>query len=153
MRRAVLAQISDIPVTNRYRYRALTVRCCIPHRMTTGQSSIDDARWDELARTAALVRASADDLVTPRRSWRRIATSAAYLVVLGGVTVAALHAVGDATPVRADGAADGALFSLTNQDRASNGIRSLGGNGTLVASVRAAATTAAVSQSTGARST
>jgi uncharacterized protein YkwD len=70
-------------------------------------------------------------MVAPQRSWRRIATTAAYLVVLGGVTIAALHAAGDATPVRADGAADGALFSLTNQDRASNGIRSLGGNGTL----------------------
>ena len=100
--------------------------------MTTGPSAIDGARWDELTRTAALVRASADD-----RRWHRAARGgaspprAAYLVVLGGVTVAALHAVGDATPVRADGAADGALFSLTNQDRASNGVRSLGGNGTL----------------------
>ena len=58
-------------------------------------------------------------------------TAAAYLVALAGVSIAALHAVGDATPVRADGSADGALFSLTNQDRASNGVRSLGGNGTL----------------------
>ncbi|MDQ6855867.1 MAG: CAP domain-containing protein [Candidatus Dormibacteraeota bacterium] len=97
--------------------------------MTTGPSTIDGARWDELTRSAALVRA--DAAVAPRRSWRRIATSAAYLVVLGGVTVAALHAVSDATPVRADGAADGALFSLTNQDRASNGVRSMSGNGTL----------------------
>ena len=99
--------------------------------MTTRPSTIDGARWEELTRTAALVRAGADATVASRRSWRRIATSAAYLVVLGGVTIAALHAAGDATPVRADGAADGALFSLTNQDRASNGVRSLGGNGTL----------------------
>ena len=99
--------------------------------MTRGPSRIDGARWEELTRTAALVRAGDDGAVAARRSWRRMATSAAYLVVLGGVAVAAIHAAGDATPVRADGAADGALFSLTNQDRASNGVRSLSGNGTL----------------------
>jgi uncharacterized protein YkwD len=52
-------------------------------------------------------------------------------VVFAGLTIAALHAVTTATAVRADGSADAALFSLTNQDRTSNGVRSLNGNGTL----------------------
>ncbi len=99
--------------------------------MTTGPSVPDRARWEELTRTAALVRASDDALVATPRSWRRVVTTAAYLVALAGLTIAALHAAGNATPVRADGSADGALFSLTNQDRSSNGVRSLGGNGTL----------------------
>jgi uncharacterized protein YkwD len=99
--------------------------------MTPAPSAIEAARWDALCRTAALVRASDEGAPAAQRSWRRIATRAAYLVLLGGVTIAALHAAGNATPVRADGSADGDLFSLTNQDRASNGVRSLGGNGTL----------------------
>ncbi len=99
--------------------------------MTTDPSALDRDRWDELTRSAELVRASDHLLDAAQRSWRRFAITAAYLVVLGGVTVGALHAVSTATPVRADGSADGALFSLTNQDRASNGVRSLGGNGTL----------------------
>lgn len=97
--------------------------------MTTGGAAADQARWNELTRTAELVRAVQDD--RPARAWQRIVTTAAYLVVLAAVSIAALVAVGNATPVRADGTADGDLFSLTNQDRASNGVRSLGSNGTL----------------------
>ena len=99
--------------------------------MSTGASAVDDVRWEELARTAALVRASADVTTSPPRPWRGFATTAAYLVVLAGVAIGALHAAASATPVRADGSADADLFSFTNQDRASNGVRSLGGNGTL----------------------
>jgi uncharacterized protein YkwD len=99
--------------------------------MPTDPSASDRARWAALAQSAAVVRAEHDMFTPPRGAWRRLATTAAYLVVLGGVTLGALHAVSSATPVRADAAADGALFSLTNQDRASNGVRSLGGNGTL----------------------
>ncbi|MBJ7593373.1 MAG: hypothetical protein JF886_00685 [Candidatus Dormibacteraeota bacterium] len=98
--------------------------------MTGAEGAVDDVRWAELTRTAALVRADDEDIFTPR-SWRRRVTAATYLVALVGVSIAALHAAGTATPVRADGGADSALFSLTNQDRASNGVRSLGGNGTL----------------------
>ncbi|MBJ7594378.1 MAG: hypothetical protein JF886_05845 [Candidatus Dormibacteraeota bacterium] len=99
--------------------------------MTAAESAVDDVHWEELTRTAARVRAEDEDIVTAPRSWRRRVTAATYLVALAGVSVAALHAVGNATPVRADSGADSALFSLTNQDRASNGVRSLGGNGTL----------------------
>ncbi|MDQ6846896.1 MAG: hypothetical protein M3019_04850 [Candidatus Dormibacteraeota bacterium] len=99
--------------------------------MTAAESAVEDVRWGELTRTAALVRAEDEDIFTTPRSWRRSVTAATYLVALAGVSIAALHAVGNATPVRADSGADSALFSLTNQDRASNGVRSLGGNGTL----------------------
>jgi uncharacterized protein YkwD len=102
-----------------------------PHHMATGTPMFDDSRWEELTRSAAVVRAVEDETVAPRSPWRRIATTAAYLVALAGISIAALHAVGNATPVHADGSADGDLFSLTNQDRASNGVRSLGYNGTL----------------------
>ena len=90
--------------------------------------------WEELARTAAAVRATTPGDVTTvqhswlHRQWRRIVlTSAgAVLSVLGVIWV--LHAPEIA---RADGGADSTLFSLTNQDRASNGVRSVGNNGAL----------------------
>jgi uncharacterized protein YkwD len=99
--------------------------------MTAGETAIDQARWEELIRTAALVRAEGDTHNSASRSWRRAATGAAYAVVFAGLTIAALHAFTTATVARADGSADAALFSLTNQDRTSNGVRSLNGNGTL----------------------
>ncbi len=107
------------------------LRWGIPDHMATGTPTLDDSRWEELTRSAAAVRAVEDEAVAPPSAWRRLLTTGAYLVVLAGISIAALHAVGNATPVHADGSADGALFSLTNQDRASNGVRSLGFNGTL----------------------
>jgi len=101
--------------------------------MTTGMSAAERMRWEALTRTAAAVRAADDQPLSQPRSWRRIVTTAAYLTVLTGVTIAALHAAGTATPVRADGSADSYLFSLTNQDRSSNGVRSMSYNGTLQA--------------------
>jgi uncharacterized protein YkwD len=103
----------------------------IPHRMAASTCAIDQARWEELARTAALVRAGDVPPTAPSRPWRRTAITAAYMTALAGLTVAALHSAADAPPVRASGSLDSALFSLTNQDRASNGVRSLNGNGTL----------------------
>jgi uncharacterized protein YkwD len=99
--------------------------------MTAGETAIDQARWEELLRTAALVRAEGQTAPSASRSWRRVATGAAYAVVFAGLTIAALQAFTTATVARADGSADAALFSLTNQDRTSNGVRSLNGNGTL----------------------
>jgi uncharacterized protein YkwD len=99
--------------------------------MAASGSVMSQARWEELARTAAVVRAGVAPPCASRRSWRRAATTAVYFVVLTGVTIAALHAVANSTPVRADGTADADLFSLTNQDRTSNGVRSLNGNATL----------------------
>ncbi len=99
--------------------------------MTTDMSPAEQARWDELCRTAARVRAGDDRALGEPRSWRGLATAAASLVAVSGLAVAALHAAASAVVAHADGSADAALFSLTNQDRASNGVRSLIGNGTL----------------------
>jgi uncharacterized protein YkwD len=99
--------------------------------MTETRSATERARWDELSRTAALVRAGHDPAASPGRSWRRLATITASLAVLTGLGVAALHAAGTATVAHADATADADLFSLLNQDRTSNGVRSLNHNGTL----------------------
>jgi uncharacterized protein YkwD len=99
--------------------------------MTGATCELGHARLRELAQSAAAVRAGADAEEIGGRSWRRIATTAAYVVALAGLTVAALHAADRATPVLADSTANGALFSLTNQDRASNGVRAMSGYGTL----------------------
>ncbi|MBV8300376.1 MAG: hypothetical protein JOY68_00455 [Candidatus Dormibacteraeota bacterium] len=45
--------------------------------------------------------------------------------------LAVLHLAGSAAPAAADSGADGTLFSLTNSDRASNGVASLSYSGTL----------------------
>jgi uncharacterized protein YkwD len=98
----------------------------------TGHASISDPDgWEALAASAAAVRAGGDEPLSTPRTWRRLVISSVYTAVLAGVVILALHAVGSATPVRADGGADSALFSYTNQDRASNGVRSLSWNGTL----------------------
>ncbi|HEX4754155.1 MAG TPA: CAP domain-containing protein [Candidatus Dormibacteraeota bacterium] len=99
--------------------------------MTAHLSIADPDGWDALAASAAAVRAGDDEPATPPRTWRRLVISSVYTAVLAGVVIVALHAVGSATPVRADGGADSALFSYTNQDRASNGVRALSWNGTL----------------------
>jgi uncharacterized protein YkwD len=101
--------------------------------MTASPPASDTDRWDALATSAAAVRAGDVEPAPAPRAWRRLAISSAYTAVLAGVVVVALHAVATATPVRADGGADAALFSYTNQDRASNGVRSVGWNGTLSA--------------------
>ncbi|MGA8015750.1 MAG: CAP domain-containing protein [Candidatus Dormiibacterota bacterium] len=62
------------------------------------------------------------------RSPRRIAVAGAVLA--GGISLTA-HL--QTQPVAADGSADADLFSLTNQDRASNGVASLTDNSTLSA--------------------
>jgi uncharacterized protein YkwD len=99
--------------------------------MTAHSSISDPDGWEALAASAAAVRAGDDEPATTPPTWRRLVISNVYTAVLAGVVILALHAVGTATPVRADGGADSALFSYTNQDRASNGVRSLSWNGTL----------------------
>jgi uncharacterized protein YkwD len=97
-----------------------------------GTSHVSDVdRWDALSASAAAVRAGDEEEAPAPRTWRRVAISSAYMAVVTGLAIAALHAVGTAAAVRADGSADAALFSYTNQDRASNGVRSLSYNGTL----------------------
>ncbi|HEX6537958.1 MAG TPA: CAP domain-containing protein [Candidatus Dormibacteraeota bacterium] len=93
-----------------------------------------DTAWEELSRTAAAVRVAAEadvELARPswvRRYWRRALLSVAGTVLCGLGTVWVLHTP---TLAVADGGADSTLFSLTNQDRASNGVRSVNFNGAL----------------------
>ena len=111
----------------------LPMRCCIPLGMPGCVSSLDSERVDALLRSAALVRAEPADAAAPRRPWRRRLAMGGYVISLSAVAAIAVLGASRATPVHADGSADAALFSLTNQDRASNGVRSLNWNGTLQA--------------------
>lgn len=94
-------------------------------------SAPDHDRWIDLTRSAVAVRAGDPPAAAPGQRCRRIAVRAGYLTALAGLVVLALHAGSTPMAARADGTADADLFSLTNQDRASNGVRSLNGNGTL----------------------
>jgi uncharacterized protein YkwD len=88
--------------------------------------------WAELVRTAALVRASAGIEAVrrrPRRPLLRYALSTAVVAVAAGIALS--HVLHATVSVGADGAADSTLFSLTNQDRASNGVRAVSQSGTL----------------------
>ena len=95
----------------------------------------DTDRWTELDRTAVKVRSTtAEQTPAPARTWRRRAWHALYVGGISAVCAIAVHAATSTPPVaHADGTADGALFALTNQDRASNGVRSLAFSGTLSA--------------------
>jgi uncharacterized protein YkwD len=89
--------------------------------------------WAELVRTAALVRVSPDAEETVARKqapgWVRALIGGA--LVLGAAGLAVNHTLGTAIAVHADGSADATLFSLTNQDRASNGVHALSASGAL----------------------
>jgi uncharacterized protein YkwD len=91
--------------------------------------------WVELLRTASAVRATpALPAAAPsaggrlRRAARPIAVGA-VLLAAGGLGV--LHLAGTAGVASANGGEDSQLFSLTNQDRTSNGVHSLAFSGTL----------------------
>ena len=89
------------------------------------------ASWEELQRTAALVRpeSSTPDHYAPR--WSRRARGKLLAGAVTG-TVALLVAFrGGPAPALADATADQDLFSLTNQDRASNGLPALQWQSTL----------------------
>ena len=96
----------------------------------------ESSTWQELCRTAKTVRTGAplqtDDASTPlpRTTWLRRSGLGGALVI--AATLSALH-VGGSAPrdAAADGSADSALFSLTNQDRASNGVPSVTSNAAL----------------------
>ena len=95
---------------------------------------LTETAWEELSRTAAAVRVMGDGDDLPERPswlarhWRRgvVSATGAVLCALGAVWV--LHAP---TLAGADGGADSTLFSLTNQDRASNGVGAVNYNGAL----------------------
>jgi len=91
--------------------------------------------WDELLRTGSAVRATPDapDIVPSdggrlRRALRPVAMTAVLLTAAG---LAVLHLAGTAGVASASGGEDSQLFSLTNNDRTSNGVRSLTFSGTL----------------------
>jgi uncharacterized protein YkwD len=91
--------------------------------------------WDDLLRTASTVRAGIELTPTPvsdrrrlRRAVRPIAMGAAFGAACG---LAVLHLAGTTGTVRASASEDSQLFSLTNQDRTSNGVHSLTLSGTL----------------------
>ena len=90
--------------------------------------------WGELQRTAALVRAEGDpEAPLPDRSTvarGRVTRAALAACALGAVAATAFLRGGPA-PVLADATADQDLFSLTNQDRASNGLPALQWQSTL----------------------
>jgi len=90
--------------------------------------------WEELVRTASVVRAEpgcAQD--EPRCS--RIRHVARPLGISAGLLAAAalavLHVSGSTSTAQANGGQDATLFALTNQDRTSNGVHSLTLSGTL----------------------
>jgi uncharacterized protein YkwD len=95
--------------------------------------------WGDLQRTAASVRAENPlcDAAAPIKKSapgsRRIRSATVFI---GAVVVAASAAslgAGHASPALADATADQDLFSLTNQDRASNGLPALQSHSTLSA--------------------
>ncbi len=97
----------------------------------TGDSTIN--RWAALSRTAAAVRAeSSSERDLPAPWWRRHSGAIAAAGVLATALTLAVIQIGGATlGAQADSGLDSQLFSLTNQDRASNGVRALSYNGTL----------------------
>jgi uncharacterized protein YkwD len=91
--------------------------------------------WEELLRTASSVRATPVlHSATPRRGLRirrairPVATRAMLLAACG---LAVIHLAGTSGVVSANSGQDSALFSLTNQDRTSNGVHSLAFSATL----------------------
>jgi uncharacterized protein YkwD len=91
--------------------------------------------WDELLRTGSAVRATAaapdiapSDGGRLRRALRPVAMTAVLLTAAG---LAVLHLAGTAGVASANGSEDSQLFSLTNNERTSNGVRSLTFSGTL----------------------
>ena len=91
--------------------------------------------WDELVRTAGAVRADSPLVrTTPdrdrqlRRALRPVVMTAAIITAAG---LAVLHLAGTPGVASANGGEDSQLFSLTNGDRASNGVHSLVFSGTL----------------------
>lgn len=98
-----------------------------------GAANDRDTRWAELSRTAQSVRAAThaqrEDASTSRRPRALLfvaTTSATALLAIAGLRMVTMP-----MHVAADAGLDSQLFALTNQDRASNGVRALNFSGTL----------------------
>jgi uncharacterized protein YkwD len=91
--------------------------------------------WEELVRTASTVRATPAQRPAPTSRGQRLrqviwpVTIGAVLLTACGLAV--MHMAATIGVVSANSGQDSALFSLTNQDRASNGVHSLVFSGTL----------------------
>ena len=100
------------------------------------RASAEDARWARLARTADCVRAATSQAdQVPATGGRNHTTLRRAAIAVTALAAAALTAVlaQHAASVHADSTADQDLFSLTNQDRASNGLHALLWHSTLSA--------------------
>ena len=89
--------------------------------------------WTELVRTAALVRVCAD-VAQPRRTGHipgLVRALIGAVLVFGAVGLAISHTLRTTVSAHADSSGDATLFSLTNQDRASNGVRAVSASGSL----------------------
>jgi uncharacterized protein YkwD len=99
------------------------------------QRRLPPSAWDELLRTASAVRAT--DLASAAPGRNRLRRAIRPLAMTGGLVVACglavLHLAGTTGMAIANGGYDSQLFSLTNQDRTSNGVHSLSFSGTLQA--------------------
>jgi hypothetical protein len=99
-----------------------------------GGTSARTGQWAALSRTAAAVRAEKAGFTRPdpaSKWWLRHARPMLGSAFVAGVLALGVLHLAPGTHALADSGADGTLFSLTNQDRASNGVHSLNFNGTL----------------------
>jgi uncharacterized protein YkwD len=91
--------------------------------------------WDELLRTASAVRATTGPTMSRPRSPRRLRRAIRPIAMTAGLVtacgLAVLHLAGTSSLVSANSGEDSQLFSLTNQDRTSNGVHALAFSGTL----------------------
>ena len=103
-------------------------RCHPPVSQPTSPTPSFESGWEALCRTAAAVRAEPEPALRPRRHHGRALLTGA---MLGATVFAGSHL--HAPPAAADGTADSDLFTLTNQDRTSNGVAALTSSSTLSA--------------------
>jgi uncharacterized protein YkwD len=101
-----------------------------PH--ASGGADVQGASWEDLKRTALLVRAADPPAEHGVSMSSRVLRGALSIGLLLLAAVAAAASRGEA-PALADATADQDLFALTNQDRASNGLPALQWHSTLSA--------------------
>lgn len=97
------------------------------------QNGSADDRWEALVRTAAAIRAPAvSDVEDDAISWRRLLRRGARGgMLLAAAAVLVIPPTANPLMAHADAGGDATLLTLTNQDRASNGVPALKGNATL----------------------
>ena len=106
-------------------------RCHPPVSQSSARVSASEAGWEALCRTAAAVRVQPAGGFDPHARRRRRSPGRVVLAgaMLGAALFAGSHLHGQLAA--ADATADSDLFSLTNQDRTSNGVAALADDPTL----------------------